>query len=630
MNAFKKFSVFGLLIALFFLYSCEKEQGSGDPIDGNVIGNLIVNNDQVSLNQRISARSEIMRVSPVTQSGLKSASEMERVDLTKNYTFKLVAEVAPPEYNGFTLQATHVKIIDHYAFVTYNTKGDKYLGGLEIFDVTDITDPKIIWHAVFENADVSAVDYYNNKLYIVGATNPDEKGYDMKSPAFLEVLSLNDSHSIQQVDAIIDISSYVGTGVGVCSSGIFTTSGSNGGVSFFNHDLKRIYENPTADARDLALTCTDLFVLQGQPGTVNHYALSDNVLVQSLVVGNNLQAEAKSGIAATDKYIFAALNYEGMSVYNANGTLKQTIAAPVVPEGGDPENYVTNSVSVNNDLVLMANGEAGIYIGGMIESKNDEIVLLGSVRFGESQSSNYVESKNNVIFVATGTGGLKILAISIDEGVPEDVIPTKPCETLYNGIITQFPEGVNNKTKHPDLFADAATKNLLLTKESDVYITFVDEGAGWKNSFGYYSYPADNPPASIDDLECHYVFPNVSKVNEGGGLNVGDMVRIGDQKFPANTVIGFFLVSQGWNNGLTGPGIYTNYTNKEFNTNSYQQHTLFIESSCDDLVMTFEDIIYNSDLSYNDKDFNDIMFTIKDNKAGLANTSFNVTNIPRK
>jgi hypothetical protein len=630
MNAFKKFSVFGLLIALFFLYSCEKERGSDDPIDGNVIGNMIVNNDQVSLNQRISARSEIMRVSPVTQSGLKSASEMERVDLTKNYTFKLVAEVAPPEYNGFTLQATHVKIIDHYAFVTYNTKGDKYLGGLEIFDVTDITDPKIIWHAVFENADVSAVDYYNNKLYIVGATNPDEKGYDMQSPAFLEVLSLNDSHSIQQVDAIIDISSYVGTGVGVCSSGIFTTSGSNGGVSFFNHDLKRIYENPTADARDLALTCTDLFVLQGQPGTVNHYALSDNVLVQSLVVGNNLQAEAKSGIAATDKYIFAALNYEGMSVYNANGTLKQTIAAPVVPEGGDPENYVTNSVSVNNDLVLMANGEAGIYIGGMIESKNDEIVLLGSVRFGESQSSNYVESKNNVIFVATGTGGLKILAISIDEGVPEDVIPTKPCETLYNGIITQFPEGVNNKTKHPDLFADAATKNLLLTKESDVYITFVDEGAGWKNSFGYYSYPADNPPASIDDLECHYVFPNVSKVNEGGGLNVGDMVRIGDQKFPANTVIGFFLVSQGWNNGLTGPGIYTNYTNKEFNTNSYQQHTLFIESSCDDLVMTFEDIIYNSDLSYNDKDFNDIMFTIKDNKAGLANTSFNVTNIPRK
>lgn len=630
MNAFKKFSVFGLFIALLFLYSCEKERGSDDSIVGDEIGNLIVNNDKVSLNQRISSRSEVMRVSPVAQSGLKSATEMERVDLTKNYTFKLVAEVAPPEYNGFTLQATHVKIIDHYAFVTYNTKGDKYLGGLEIFDVSDVTSPQIIWHAVFPNADVSAVDYYNNKLYIVGATNPDEKGYDMTSPAFLEVLSLNDAHSIQQVDSIVDISSYVGTGVGVCSSGVFTTSGSNGGVSFFNHELKRIYENTMSDARDLALTCTDLFVLQGQPGIVNHYALADNVLVSSLVVANNLQSEAKSGIAATDKYIFAALNYEGMSVYNANGTLKQKIAAPVTPEGKDPENFVTNSVSVNNDLVLMANGEAGIYIGGMIESKDDEIVLLGSVTFGESQSSNYVESKDNVIFVATGTGGLKILAISIDEGVPDDVIPTTPCKTLYNGIITQFPEGINNKTKHPDLFADAASKNLLLTKESDVYITFVDEGAGWKNSFGYYSYPADNPPASIDDLECHYVFPNVSKVNEGGGLNVGDMVRLGDQKFPANTVIGFFLVSQGWNNGLTGSGIYTNYTNKEFNTNSYQQHMLFIESSCDDLVMTFEDIIYNSDLSYNDKDFNDIMFTIKDNKAGLPNTSFNVTNIPRK
>ncbi|MBN2743597.1 MAG: DUF4114 domain-containing protein [Marinilabiliaceae bacterium] len=608
---------------------CEKNEKE-ESEDLQTIGNLIVTSNSAELNRRVTMQDELMWVEPIEASTLKSASEIAQVDLRKNYAFKLVAEVAPPQFEGHTLQATHVKIVDKYAYVTYNTKGDKYLGGLEVFDVSDVTNPQIVWHAVFPNADVSAVDYYNKKIYIVGATNPDEKGYEFESPAFLEVLSLDDQYAITGVDKMVDVSSYVGTGVGVCSSGVFVASGSDGGMSYFNHDLNLVYENKLPDVRDIALTCNDLFVLTGQPGAVGHYQLANNVLVGSYPVAGDLQSEAKSGIDATDKYVFTALNYDGMKMLNADGALKQHIAAPLVPEGKDRNNYVTNSVSVNGDLVLMANGEAGIYIGGMIESLDDEVVMLGAVKFGEAQSANYVESKDDVIFVATGTGGLKILAISVDQGVPDDIIPTKPCETLYSSIIDMFPEYVDNQKAHADLFGDQVTTNLLINQETDVYITFVDEGAGWKNTFGYYAYPADNPPTTVDQLQCHYVYPNVSKINEGGGLNTGDMVRLGTEKFPANTVIGFFLIAQGWQNGHVANGLYTLYTNTEFNTNYYQQHTLFIESSCDDLVMTLEDVVLNSDLSYNDKDFNDIIFTIKDNRDGKANSCFNVDNIPRK
>jgi len=68
--------------------------------------------------------------------------------------------------------------------------------------------------------------------------------------------------------------------------------------------------------------------------------------------------------------------------------------------------------------------------------------------------------------VATGIGGLKILSLSIDNGLPPVIIDTKVCSTLYDTIIDRFPEGQNNMITHPNLFASTATKELVLTKES--------------------------------------------------------------------------------------------------------------------------------------------------------------------
>ncbi|NJK97174.1 MAG: DUF4114 domain-containing protein [Bacteroidales bacterium] len=174
---------------------------------------------------------------------------------------------------------------------------------------------------------------------------------------------------------------------------------------------------------------------------------------------------------------------------------------------------------------------------------------------------------------------------------------------------------------------------MVLTKESEVYITFVDEGAGWKNSLGYYTYNLANPPKSIEELEKHILFQNVSQVNEGGGLNAGDMLQIGTGKFPANTVIGFYLIAQGWKNGYVDDGRYTHYTDVQFNPGYHQQHTLFIEKNCNDLVMTFEDIDMEDNISYKDYDYNDILFVISDNKDPnhqTANTAFDTSNLPVK
>jgi hypothetical protein len=620
-----------ILFSIFTLFTCQKDSLPIDNPDENFIqkGNLLIHSNPAQLAARVSFKNEIVPIVDTESSSLlKSTEDFPEIDLTKNYAFKLKAEVDPPVYGDNILQATHVTIKDDYAFVTYNTRGPKWLGGIEIFDVSDLKNPVIISSAILENMDVSAVDYADGKIYVVGATGDfEEKGFD--SPACLEVISLDASMAFDKVETLIDISSYAGTDIKVAAGHIFATSGSTGDLTIFNADYALDGTEEISDARSVDANSEHLYVLQGQEGRVNVFQLSDATYTETYDVGGATIPESKSEIAVSDTYIFAALNEGGLSILNLDGSMKQSFPKPETPAGALDENHVTNSVSLNGDLVLIGNGESGIHVGGLIAEDNDNLWMLGAMEFGESQSANFVESKDNVIFVATGLGGLKILAISIDEGVPEDVEPTDPCETLMANISEMFPERMDVRNVHDDLFSDEAILNIHVKEETPVFVSFIDEGAGWRNTFGYYSYPADNPPQSIDDLEMQIVFPNVSKVGEGGGLDFGDRVQLGDGSFPAGTVIGFYIVAQGWKNGLTVDGVYTHYTDRLFNLDQAQQSTLFVSSDCDDIVLTFEDIKVSSGTC--DHDFNDIILTIKDSKdMGMPNTRLDVSGLPRK
>lgn len=624
----------GLILATLFtglvLVNCKKDtQPNVDSNDPTQIGNLIVSSSPEELKSRITYKNETVPIEDINGSStLKSDAVYPEVDLTKNYTFVLKAEVAPPVYQGKTLQATHVAIHDNYAFVTYNTSGPEWLGGVEIFDVSDINNPVIIASAILPNTDVSSIDYANGKIYIAGATGDYEaKGF--KSPAFMEVISLDAGMNFKQVETFSNISSYAGTDIKVVGGRIFTTSGSGGGLTVFDQNYSPINAYNISDARSVDANLNQLYVLQGQQGRINVFGLSDASYSATYNVGGAATPESKSEIAVSDKYIFAALNEGGLAMLNLDGTEKQRLPKPPTPQGELDKNHVTNSVTLNDDIVLIGNGESGIYVAGLVEEKNDSLWMLGAMKFGASQSANFVESKGNVIFVATGLGGLKIISISIDEGVPNNIEPTSPCKTLMSGISAEFPETVDVRNIHKDLFSDTAQLCIKVLEETPVFISFIDEGAGWRNTFGYYAYPANNPPTSVNDLEKHIVFPNVSKTGEGGGLSYGDRVQLGTGNFPAGTVIGFFIVAQGWKNGIAVDGIYTHYTDRKFNINQEQQSTLFVSSNCDDIVLTFEDIMTSK--NFCDHDFNDIILTIKDTRdMEVPNKKLDISRLPRK
>jgi hypothetical protein len=196
---------------------------------------------------------------------------------------------------------------------------------------------------------------------------------------------------------------------------------------------------------------------------------------------------------------------------------------------------------------------------------------------------------------------------------PDDIIETLPCPTLYPRILELFPENVD--ITQSALFSDSAMKRVELTNDTEVFVTYLAEGAGYRNSIVWYSYSIYAPPTSADQLDLHILFPDVSS----DILKPGNRLKLQDDPFPKGTVIGFALVINGWQ-GKVDLGRDKLYTDYYLNANKRQQHILFEEKTCGALVLAFEDNMAETDRD--DADSNDIIFTVEDNNVNKENTSF--------
>jgi hypothetical protein len=215
----------------------------------------------------------------------------------------------------------------------------------------------------------------------------------------------------------------------------------------------------------------------------------------------------------------------------------------------------------------------------------------------------------------------------IDE-LPTNITYLKPYEFLADSLKAIFPENEDFLVTNPDFFSDAYQRDIVLLKESKVFVTFIDEGASFKNTLCWYSYNKSQPPSQLTEITKNVLFPNISKKDEGGLLEPGYTLQLGLGTFPAGTVISFCLILKGWEDGTINYNNPSHYTDNHFNTGSMQQHILFKKESLGYLVLGFEDIsLLDAEC---DKDFNDILFAISDNNEGYEATSFDLSRVSVK
>lgn len=201
---------------------------------------------------------------------------------------------------------------------------------------------------------------------------------------------------------------------------------------------------------------------------------------------------------------------------------------------------------------------------------------------------------------------------------PRDVIDAE----MLADINAALPERAPVPQYHPEYLADNNQTDTRIIEDADVWITFVHEGAGYKNTIAFYTYDLTDPPATKSEIDTiRIIFPNLSYYNSGGGLYSGDKVKIGT--FPAGTGIGWVLIA----NGYTGSTVNTNlvhfYSNPAFNPETdptKQQHNVLLYDAVRQLYLIgFEDI--NRTSSGCDNDFNDAIYYVTSNPIEAIDNS---------
>ncbi len=542
------------------------------------------------------------------------------------YNWTYVANVEPLEVSDIELSATSIALSESTAYVTYHKRGNVHMGALEFIDLSNPDEPESLGFIPFDGYDINAVTldpYETNVVWVAGSSN--------KIGATLFKLNLTATYQLESYERI-NLSKAL-SGISASANGIHVTNNyilvsagrSFGGIiKIDRYDLSNMQATEFSGAKGVSGSSvrdieyyaslavdnqTEISIKQVESENLQLVYNTSTSHHQSVDLPRDGKYELVfSPVDSTELY-FTAGSQGVRSVNILTGeTIKETEVS-LLPNGN------TNSLSIDNQFIYLANGEDGVNIALREDAERTGIItpIFHWDLPVKPASVNFVTAQNGYVFVAKGLGGFHVLKYEKqfktvlpydDQGTPVGMVQRDYCpELITTMLVDVLAEGENALESHPEYFQNP-NSSFYLEQDAQVEVTFLHEGAGYRNVLGYYTYNANNPPSSIADLEKTVIFPNTSARYSGGNLIPGNTVEVLGT-FPAGTVFGFFINSNGWKNKITD-GHAQQYSDWEFNARGNQQNLIFYDEDCDAFVLCFEDVT----IPGGDKDFNDAIFQV--------------------
>lgn len=268
---------------------------------------------------------------------------------------------------------------------------------------------------------------------------------------------------------------------------------------------------------------------------------------------------------------------------------------------------------------------------------------------------------------ASALASIPLTANALEVETP-DITQQSVDDALLQIVNSQLPEAraVNSAFLNTDY-----DPYLSLNQDANVSVTFLDEGAGYKNSLGWLTFANDtfnglnkgdidlnssgnislSEISAISGVETGWLFSNVSEQGGGGSLLTGDTVQIGNEPLSANTSVSFFLAQNSANNdGSISNGILNDtrqifygldFLNPESDFTSTFESSLvdsrhvamlFADDNQEQVIMGFEDLNrvnrFSNDWNIrSDEDFNDAIFIVQSDPADAFGDS-NISTAP--
>ncbi len=298
------------------------------------------------------------------------------------------------------------------------------------------------------------------------------------------------------------------------------------------------------------------------------------------------------------------------SISYEDGTSKQMMFSGSTTEGGTYEETLSFATAV--DSLTIETSYIGLPAYKKVAVKSAQAGVL-TVVFGDENQSGF-RADNTPIGLPKNNNFTYIDTYNRD-GVPTNLV--RPNDVVNQRILdivnASLPEGRPVPQFNPEYLNNTYSSNIEVTETADVWVTFVHEGAGYRNALGYYTYPTNNPPTSAAQIQTrNIIFPNVSFRGSGGSLVTGNKVYLG--RFNAGTTVAWFLVPDGWNGtNVTDrtneslPLRYSDAALNTFTTTQFRRHVLLLnDRSLEKVLIGFEDL----NRPQGDNDFNDAVFYV--------------------
>lgn len=373
-----------------------------------------VNNDVESLNQRVQIIND-----DIVLDSLKSKSSSISNALGGE-KFIHVANVESPEVNGEKLSATSIEIRANKVYISYHLNGSEYAGAVDIIDINDEENPKIVSSLISEDTDINALEIEENAklLWITGGRDVGSSGHDLQGHggAILGEKEIkkgvfeSGSSSYRE----IPLPSFSGNDIVDYSRDLYVVSGATGG-GFYQLDkgnltiTKRIDNNfaKSIDKRQDDIIGLNLMEDKRANFTIMDFKSDDITTYQTPFAVTPV--DGKNALEHTAAITYVALGSQGVKGYKFN-TSSDT---PIYEFNANGED-VANGVTVDGRFVYIAHGTDGLFITTLPrDGKTDpEEVFNWKSNSSNTASANFVKTNGRYIILANGVNGLNILKIS--------------------------------------------------------------------------------------------------------------------------------------------------------------------------------------------------------------------------
>jgi LruC domain-containing protein len=202
---------------------------------------------------------------------------------------------------------------------------------------------------------------------------------------------------------------------------------------------------------------------------------------------------------------------------------------------------------------------------------------------------------------------------------------------LAGKLAFMLPEGRDIRQNAQGLVLDSDDKtNLRFGEDAEVWVTFLTEGAGFRNSIGYFVYDPASPPTSPAQVQEKIIFVNASApapLDAAGTFQ--NTIKLGT--FRAGQALGFVIIADGFSptgrlfNGTRIGGVRDSATPKWIfyslrglnpeaaSSQHLNVHTVMLRDAADSsegyqrMILGFED--FNREAG-GDHDFNDVVLAL--------------------